>query len=130
MSQKKRQKSEQTLLESIARGESQTTSATLAGVSRSTVRRRLGDPEFRQQVEKFREEMLDATAGRLAASATKAVETLDGLLDADSPPAVRLAAARSVIEFSFKSREVLSWEKRLADLESSVKANQQYGNER
>ena len=124
MTGKSRHNQDDLIVESLARGEGQTATATLAGVSVSTVRRRLEDPDFRQRVDRFREGMLDAAAGRLGATVEKAVKTLEGLLADDTPPATRLAAARSVIEFTFRSREILSWEQRLAEVEARARADQ------
>ena len=73
--------------------------------------------------------MLDAAAGRLGATVEKAVRTLERLLADETPAATRLAAARSVIEFTFRSREILSWETRLAELEARTRANHSQGEE-
>ena len=128
MTGKSRHNQDDLIVEALARGEGQTRTAALAGCSVSTVRRRLEDPDFRIQIDRFREAMLDDAAGKLGATVEKAVRTLESLLDDDSPPAVRLAAARSVVEFTFKSREVLSWEKRLSEIEASVRKGQESGN--
>ena len=128
MAGKSRQIQDNLIVEALARGEGQTATATFAGVSVSTVRRRLEDSGFRSRIERYRETMLDGAAGKLGSIIEKAITTLESLLDDESPPGVRLSAARSVIEFTFKSREVLSWEKRLAELESCMKTNQECGN--
>jgi len=120
MAGKSRHFRDSVIVESLARGESQTATATLAGCSVSTIRRRLDDAAFRERIEKFRAEMLDAAAGKLGATVAKAVETLESLLSSDAPPAVRMASARSLIEFSLRAREAVSWEKRLVELEARL----------
>lgn len=108
------------IVEALARGECQTAAAKLAGCSATTIRRRLEDPEIRNQIERFRETMLNSAAGQLGAILSKAVSTLEGLLTKSTPPAVRLAAAKSVVELTIRTREVLSWEKRLTELEARL----------
>jgi len=118
MAGKSRHNSDLVIVEALSRGESQTAAATLAGCSVSTIRRRLDDAEFRGRVEKFRAEMLDSAAGKLGATVVKAVTTLESLLSSEIPPAVRMASAKALIEFSLRTREALSWEKRIAELEA------------
>ena len=118
MAGKSRHNRDRIIVEALARGEGQTAAATLAGCSVSTIRRRLDDAEFRARVEKFRAEMLDAAAGKLGSTVVKAVSTLESLLSIETPPAVRMASAKALVEFALRTREALSWEKRLADLEA------------
>ena len=66
MAEKTRQKQDDVLITSLARGESQTHAARLAGCGARTVHRRLADPEFRSRIEAFRAEMLSQASGRLA----------------------------------------------------------------
>ncbi|MEI8380913.1 MAG: hypothetical protein WCJ09_12340 [Planctomycetota bacterium] len=124
MAGKSRHNLDDVIIEALARGETQTAVAKLAGVSATTIRRRLEDSGFRSQIERFRETMLDSAAGQLGAILTQAVTTLEGLLIKSTPPAVRLAAAKSVIELTIRTREVLSWEKRIAELESRLNTPQ------
>lgn len=116
------------MVETLARGEGQMATAKLAGCSVSTVRRRLEDPQFCRRVDRFRESMLERSAGRLNSLNEKAILTLERLLDAENPPAVQLSAARSIVEFTFRVREILSIEKRLAEVEAAMKAQQDESN--
>ena len=118
MAGKSRHNRDTVIVEALARGEGQTAAATLAGCSVSTIRRRLSEAAFRERVEKFRAEMLDSAAGKLGATVVKAVTTLESLLSSEIPPAVRMASAKALIEFSLRTREALSWEKRIAELEA------------
>jgi hypothetical protein len=58
--------------------------------------------------------------GLFVDAATEAVKTLLELLKGHSPAAVRLGAARSVLEIGLKVREVAELEERLAALEEQV----------
>jgi hypothetical protein len=88
-----------------------------AGVSESTAYRRLADPDFRGQLQHLRTDMVQRTAGMLTAAAGEAVKTLLSLQQASIPAAVRLGAARAVLELGMKLREVADLEERLAALE-------------
>lgn len=129
MAGKSRHNADDLIIEALARGESQTATAKLAGCSATTIRRRLEEPEFRNQVERFRVTMLDCAAGRLGAILNRAVGALEGLLTSKTPPAVRLAAAKAVIELTFRTREVLSWEQRIADIEARASHEQEGADE-
>ena len=118
MTGKSRHNQDEVIVEAIARGEGQTATATMAGCSVSTIRRRLEDPQFRSRIDRFRQTMLDAASGRLGSILDRAVKTLEGLLSDETPPAVRLAAAKSAIELTIRTREIISIEVRLAELEA------------
>jgi hypothetical protein len=94
-----------------------------AGVSMATVCRRLQDPEFKAQLQQLRADMVQRTAGALTAAATEAVRTLLELQKAASPPAVRLGAARAVLELGTRLRESADLEDRLAALEQQMTEN-------
>jgi hypothetical protein len=91
-----------------------------AGVSESTAHRRQEDPAFRRQLQAMRAELFQRTAGALTAAATEAVRTLLDLLKNSASPAVRLGAARAVLEIGMKAREVVDLEERLAALEERM----------
>ena len=118
MAGKSRHNRDTIIVEALARGEGQAATASLVGCSVSTIRRRLDDAEFWKRVERFRAEMLDAAAGKLGSTVVKAVTTLESLLSSETPPAVRMAAAKSIVDFSLRTREALSWEKRITELEA------------
>jgi hypothetical protein len=61
--------------------------------------------------------MVSRTAGTLTAAAGEAVRTLLELLKSTASAAVRLGAARAVLELGMKVREVADLEERLAALE-------------
>jgi hypothetical protein len=91
-----------------------------AGVSESTARRRLRDPAFQQQLQILRSDVVQRTAGALTAAATEAVRTLLELQKPSAPPAVRLGAARSILDIGIKLRESADLEERLSALEQQL----------
>jgi hypothetical protein len=108
------------LLVAFACGATIESAACQAGVSESTARRRLADPAFRQQLQAMRADILQRTAGALTAASTESVRTLLELQKTGSPPAVRLGAARSVLEIGIKLREAANLEERLSALEQQL----------
>jgi hypothetical protein len=70
----------------------------------------------------MRAEMVQRTSGALTAAATEAVRTLLELLRPPAPFAVRLGAARSVLEIGLKLREASNLEDRLSAVEGQLAA--------
>jgi hypothetical protein len=87
----------------LAAGKTVADAAAAAYVSERTAYRRLDDAEFRGRLTALRGEMIDRATGRLSDAATKAVDRLVALLDAESET-VRLGAARSILEHVLKPR--------------------------
>jgi hypothetical protein len=117
MARQKKHRTDPRLLLALACGATVESAARQAGVSESTVYRRLADPDFRQQLHTVRSDMVQRTAGALTAAATEAVRTLLELQKPAVPAAVRLGAARAVLEIGVKLREVAELEERLTVLE-------------
>jgi hypothetical protein len=117
MPQQGRRKANHVLLTALACGATVEGAANKAGVSPATVYRRLKDPEFQRELHQLRSEMVQRMAGMLAAAGGEAVKSLLALLKETGPAAVRLGAARSVIELAVKLREVAELEPRIAALE-------------
>jgi hypothetical protein len=127
MTRKKRQTADHKLLLALACGATVENAARQCGVSESTVYRRLDDPDFRRQLQALRADMVQRAAALLTAAAVEAVKTLVVLQGAATPPAVRLGAARAVLEIGTKLREVAELEQRLAALEEYMLAKQSQG---
>ena len=121
--QGKRTKNQQ-LLMALACGATLENAARQCGLSDSTTRRRLQEPAFRQQLQELRADMLQRAAGVLTAAATEAVKTLVILQNPVTPAAVRLGAARAVLELGVKLREAADLEQRLASLEQQMAETQ------
>ncbi len=112
-----RNKTDDLLVTTLACGGTVENAAQRANISERSVYRRLEDPEFKQLLKDFRSEVTKRTAGVLCAASIEAVKTLIGLMERNCSPATRLGAARTVLEFNLRLREVIDVEERLAELE-------------
>lgn len=90
--------------------------AKLAGVSRETLGRWQHDPEFRAALDVARREIVSGAILRLQAATTDAVDALHRCL-ASRAPTVQLSAARTILEYALKAKELEDIEARLAALE-------------
>ena len=123
MAQKGKRGVDHKLLMALACGATAEGAARQAGISESTVFRRLDDPDFRHKLQKLRTDMVQRTAGALTAAGSEAVRTLLELLKPTNQGATRLGAARSVLEIGMKAREFAELEERLAMLEMQAETN-------
>ncbi|MCC7418656.1 MAG: hypothetical protein IT428_00095 [Planctomycetaceae bacterium] len=103
----------------LASGKSRNAVADECGVTTRTVYRKMLQPAFRERVRQLRVKIVDENAARLSASGAEAIETLGVLLKSPTPPAVRLGAARAIIELGVKLRESVELEERIARLEEA-----------
>jgi hypothetical protein len=95
-----------------------------------TIYRRMETAEFANRLRNLRSEMVVRTMGALTAASTEAVRTLLAWQKELAPAAVRLGAARSVLEIGMKLREIVELEKRVGELEERWKdADANRGNE-
>ena len=124
MTDQPRKKAEDALLLALACGASVDQAARQCGLSIRTVYRRLAEVDFRRRLQALRSDMVSRTAGTLTAAATEAVRTLLELLKSSASDAVRLGAARAVLEMGLKVREVADLEERLAALEQLTAGQQ------
>jgi hypothetical protein len=115
-----RKKEDQTLVLALACGATVEAAARQCKLNERTVYRRLEDPAFRSQVQEARGEMVKRSAGMLTAAAGEAVRTLLALQKDSVPAAVRLGAARAVLELGIKVRELADLEARIAVLEEQA----------
>ena len=123
----KNRRADEQLLASLACGATREAAARQAGISMSTVRRRLRDPEFLRQLQEFRADLVQRTAGALTAAGTEAVRTVLELMKAPATGAVRLGAARATLELGMKVREAADLEQRLTALEERLAADDAQG---
>jgi hypothetical protein len=109
-----------TFLAALLGGASAAEAATKAGISKRTASRRLADPAFQAALADTKREQRARAVDALGAASTQAVATLVELLDADTPPPTRHAAARSILDLGPRLREAQDLEARVAALEAAM----------
>ncbi len=102
----------------LACGATTENAARTANISPRTAHRRLAEPGFQERLRKLRMEMVQRASGMLTAATLEAIKILIGLLDPSAPASARLGAARTIIEFGLKLRELTDLEGRIAALEN------------
>jgi hypothetical protein len=111
----------------LAAGQTVRLAAEAAGVSERTATRRSADPAFRRRVGELRADMVARSVGRMAEGMSDAADVLRALLAPGTPPAVRLGAARSLLELGVRLRDSVEIEERLAALEAEAAAEDREG---
>jgi hypothetical protein len=119
MKRKQVKKNEQQVLLAMACGATVEAAAKQADVHPRTVYRRMRDPKFRRELARIRGEMVGRTAGMLTATSLEAVKALHDLLKTGTPT-LKHSAARTVLEFTTKIREIVDLESRMQDLEDEL----------
>jgi hypothetical protein len=120
MAQRGKRQADEKLLLALACGATVENAARAAGISPATAYRRLAEPAFRQRLQQVRTDMVSRAAATLTAAGTEAVKTLVVLQQSTAPAAVRLGAARAVLEMGIKLREMADLEERLTLLEQQI----------
>jgi len=103
----------------LASGLSIAAAAQQAGVSESTVRRRLARPAFRRLVARLRGQMLEAALGRMAENMTRAADKVARLIDSDNE-AVALRAARTLMSLGLRLRDSVELADRVHEIEREL----------
>jgi DNA-binding NarL/FixJ family response regulator len=116
-SRPRRKRGTHLLLNALACGATVAQAAAKARVSQRTVYRRLADHAFRQQLRSLQTEMTQRAAALLLAGTMQATKTLIELLAPSTPPSVRRAAARDVLELGLCLRQMVELENRVRELE-------------
>lgn len=91
-----------------------------AGISKTTFYDWLKAPEFKSEFVRQRQELVDLALHELKTTTSEAVGVLRGLLKAEGE-SVRLRTAQAILENVLKSIELENIEKRLTELERSLK---------
>lgn len=117
MAHRGRQNADDALALELATGKTLRDAAAAVGIAERTATRRWADPDFRRLVSRHRGEMIGRAVGELADGMTAAAKTLRELLTCESP-AVRLGAARSLLELGVKARAAVELEERVSELEA------------
>lgn len=102
----------------LAAGTTLAEAARRGKVGTTTLKRWNRDPAFTRRVAELRGEMTSRALGRLADGMASAADTLGFLARKAKQEAVRLAAARAVLELGAKLREVVEFEERITALEA------------
>lgn len=119
-----RRQAEDALVLALACGATAEAAARQHGVSEAVVRRKLADAAFRRRVVQARGELTARTCGLLTAAGLEAAKALVELARVGGPPAVRLAAAKAVLEQGVKLRTVVDLETQVAELEDRLDAQE------
>ena len=114
-------KGDTVLIAELASGSTKTAAANKAGVHVGTVTARFKDPGFLRALNEQRSDLLSEVSGILASSAAGAALVLEELCNDESEPAhVRRSAARDILEFSIRTRELFLMNDRMDALEELV----------
>lgn len=111
--------SDEKLMEAVFAGGTRADQAKAAGLSRSQFCKRIMDPKFQAALSQEKARLRAFVSARLAAKASKAIDTLDlGMDDKRSKTAV--AAARAVLDFNKSYTDSDDFEDRLRSVESRL----------
>lgn len=91
-----------------------------AGISRNTFYEWLKEPQFKSELDRLRNEIVNEAVNHLKITSTKAAKTLGDLLERDDSPTVQRAAANDVLGHVMKFMELKELEDRLADIERHI----------
>lgn len=91
-----------------------------AGISRNTFYEWLKEPQFKLELDRLRNEIVNEAVNHLKITSTKAAKTLGDLLERDDSPTVQRAAANDVLGHVMKFMELKELEDRLADIERHI----------
>ena len=94
------------LILALAAGQTVAEAARTAGVSERTAYRRQEDSDFRARVEAARSDMVERASGALAFGGRTAAATVLKLITSAQSETVKLGAARTMLEFMYRSREL------------------------
>jgi hypothetical protein len=93
-----------------------------AKVGEASLYRWLGEPVFATAYKEARSHLLTSTLTALQSAGGMAVETLKKVMDDSAAQAsARVSAAKNILEFGLKAREVLEVEERLKAIEERLK---------
>jgi hypothetical protein len=93
----------------------------LVGISRNCFYEWLKQPQFKEELQKLRCELVEGATLELKINSKKAVSTLVKLLDNDQHPAVQRSAANDILNQVVKFKELMELEQRISTLEQQLK---------
>jgi hypothetical protein len=93
-----------------------------SGISETTGWRYLNDEKFKERYRKSQRQVVEHTIVRLRSDANEAVKALREIVDdVTAASSARVAAARTILELTFKSVELYDIEGRMDTLEANLK---------
>lgn len=95
-----------------------------AGISRNTFYEWLKEPQFKLELDRLRNEIVNDAINYLKSTTTKAARTLANLLEREDNPSVQRAAANDVLGHVMKFIELKELEERLTEMERHVSRQQ------
>jgi len=108
----------------LASGASISDVAARANIDRSTVYRKLENPEFRRLVAEFRDRLIGTALGRIADNMTRAADALAAMLDAPEPH-IRLRAIRALFTLGIRLRDSVDLTTRMHEVERTLAGQQE-----
>jgi hypothetical protein len=111
---------EPVLLAALLQGKTIAEAAQASGLSERTVKRRLQDPAFIRELQQARQRAMARAVNVLVEGTTTAALTLRVLASQATQESIRLAAARSILDYAFKGMETLDLAERLEALEERL----------
>jgi hypothetical protein len=115
-----RENADGALATALAGGATVADAAKRAGVSERTAFRRLQNLDFRLRVNATQSAITNRTIKRLVEASESAADALLVLLVPQSPPAVRLGAAKAILQLVLRERDSAEFRERLASIENKL----------
>ena len=125
-----RSRRDRILAASLAAGATERAAADAAACSERTVRRRLEDTEFQELLVETRGRICQEVLGRAVSHASRAVGVLGEIMDnQEFRPAVRVSAARALLDCVLRFRETDELVRRIEHIEALLpdRAGQRHG---
>ena len=95
--------------------------ALAAGISETTLWRYMREEEFSRRLREARREAVNHAVTRLQKASSEAVTVLrDLMMKEDAPPAARISAARTVLDYAMRAAEQDELKGRIAELEQFI----------
>ena len=106
-------------INSLLTSKDRSEAADQAGVSRKTLYRYLENEEFKRELSRRKNELLETGSCSLTAAVDRAISTLVELLDCKQPNIRRLTAV-NILDHAVKLAELTDLEQRISRLEKSI----------
>jgi AcrR family transcriptional regulator len=107
----------------LASGVSIADAAAQADVGRTTVYRKLENPEFRRLVAEYRDRLIATALGRIADNLTRSADVLAQMLDSPKEY-IRIRAARALFSVGMKLRDSVDLTTRMREVELELARKQ------